>query len=436
MTARERFYSRLPAAFSHRDFRLLWAAKSASLIGDSVVTVALALFVIDLTGNPTDLGIVLVARTVPLVGLILIGGVWADRLPRHRLMMATDIVRFGLHGLLAALILFDAIHVWEIVVIEMLFGAAEAFFHPASSGLIPQTVPESEIQAANAFATTSENVADLIGPALATALVLGVGAGTAFALDAVTFAFSAVCLVGISPRIRSFEATDGPGSPGVLGEIRDGFREVRSRAWVWVTLVVFCVAVCCAYAPEIVLGPTVAEEQYGSVAVFGVLAAVFGAGSVVGSLVGIRWKPLHPMRLGMISILTWPPAFIFFALGVTLWVTIPMQIIAGVGFGLFGVWWMTALAERIPPQSLSRVTSYDWLVSLGLLPVGYVLAGPLANSIGASEVLAGGSAIALVSLSIGLLPRETRNLERLPQADPGARPPTLEHDTVGLLPRA
>src|SRR5271155_2089547 len=126
----------------HRDFRFLWLAQSSSVIGDRIVTVALALFVIDLTGSATDLGLVLAAQVLPFVAFLLIGGVWADRLPRHRVMVATDLVRFALHALLAALIFAGTVAIWQLVVIEMLFRSAEAFFRPAANGLLPQTVPE------------------------------------------------------------------------------------------------------------------------------------------------------------------------------------------------------------------------------------------------------------------------------------------------------
>src|SRR4051795_7965708 len=126
----------------HRDFRLLWLAQSSSVIGDRIVTVALALFVIDLTGSPTDLGLVLAAGTVPLVGFLLIGGVWADRLPRHRVMIVTDVVRGGLHALLAVLVLSGRAEIWQMVCIEAVHGAAHAFFRPAYTGLVPQTVPD------------------------------------------------------------------------------------------------------------------------------------------------------------------------------------------------------------------------------------------------------------------------------------------------------
>jgi len=396
----------------HRDFRLLWLAQSTSVIGDRIVTVALALFVIDLTGNATDLGLVLSAHALPMVAFLLIGGVWADRLPRHRVMVATDLARFALHALLAVLIFTDAVHIWQIVVIEMLFGTAEAFFRPAAAGLLPQTVPESEIQEANAVTTTFSNIAEFVGPALATALVLGVGAGTAFAVDAASFLVSAAFLIRVRPRRRAVAETVMPRATVWL-ELRQGFREVRARSWVWATLLAFCVALFVGFAPWAVLGPTVATEQYSSIGFYGLVTAALGAGTIAGSLIGIRWRPRHPMRLAMLAILLWPVAMILFAAGVTLVVVTPAFVIAGAGVALFDVWWLTALAERIPADKLSRVTSYDWMVSLGLMPLGYLLAGPLAGAFGAEEVLLGGSAVALLALAMGLLPAETRMLERI-----------------------
>ena len=382
------------------------------MIGDRIVTVALALFVIDLTGSATDLGLVLAAHALPLVAFLLIGGVWADRLPRARLMIATDLARFTLHGLLAVLIITGEVRIWQVVAIEMLFGTAEAFFRPAASGLLPETVPESEIQEANALTTMFSNIAEFMGPALATALVLGVGAGAAFATDAATFLISAAFLAGVRPRRRGPKpAAARRGS--VWREVREGFDELRSRAWVWATLSAFCIAVFVALAPWYVLGPSVAEEQYGDIAVYGLVAAALGAGTIGGSVIGIRWRPRYPMRLGVIFALLWPLATLVFAAGLSLFVVLPATVIAGTGIALFDVWWLTALAERIPPGRLSRVTSYDWMLSLGLLPLGYILAGPLAARFGAVEVLVGGSVLGLLALAMGLLPRQTRMLEQL-----------------------
>lgn len=404
----------------HRDFRYLWLAQSSSVIGDCIVIVALALFVIELTGSATDLGLVLAAQSLPLVAFLLIGGVWADRLPRHRVMVATDLVRFTLHALLAVLIFTGSVQIWELVVIEALFGTAEAFFRPAANGLLPQTVPEAEIQPANGLSSLSNNIGEFAGPALATVLVLGLGAGWAFALDAGTFLLSAGLLARVRPRRRATAAgvEDVPERATVWTDIREGSREIRSRVWVWGTLAAFCAALFTGLAPWFVLGPVVAHEQYGDVGVYGVVAAALGVGTIVGSLLGAGWRPRYPMRSAMLAILLWPASAVLYAAGVTLFLVIPTTIVGGTGIALFDVWWVTALAERIPPEKLSRVSSYDWMVSLALLPLGYVLAGPLSHALGAVEVLLGGSALACLALAAGLLPRETRMLERLDDAEP------------------
>ncbi|MDX6623564.1 MAG: hypothetical protein QOE75_1496 [Solirubrobacterales bacterium] len=402
----------------HREFRLLWLAQSFSMLGDRIITVALALFITDLTGDATDLGLVLAAHALPLVAFLLIGGVWADRLPRKQLIVVTDLVRFVLHGTLAALIFLGEAQVWQVIVIEILFGTAEAFFRPAATALVPQTVPEPEIQEANALIGMSNNVAEFAGPALATVLVLGVGAGMAFAIDAATFVVSALFTIRIRPRRRELSAAEEAAAEleragGMWSELRAGYAEVRSRVWIWATLASFSVTVCFGVGPFFVLGPVVAEQHYGSVGIFGVMEACLGAGLIVGSLLAIRWRPLHPMRLAMLFACIWPPGILVFALGVPLAAVLPLVVAGGVGLALFETWWLTALAERIPPDKLSRVTSYDWMVSLGLLPLGFVLAGPLANSLGAVEVLVAGTTVAAVAAVAGTLPRETRNLRRI-----------------------
>jgi MFS family permease len=423
--------SGLFSVLRHRDFRLLWLAGLASVLGDRIVTVALALFVIDLTGNATDLGIVLAAHAIPLVGFMLIGGIWADRVPRHRLMVLTDLIRFVLHAALAALIISGEVAIWHVVVIEALFGTAEAFFRPASTAVIPQTVPESEIQEANALVGMSNNICEFAGPALATALVLGVGAGEAFAVDAATFLISAALLVRMSPRRREAAAgadlaEDRDEDDSMVAQLRAGYEEVRARAWVWATLIAACALVFFGLAPWFVLGPIVAEENYGGTDIYGIVTAALGAGTIVGSILGIRWRPRHPMRVGLVMGSLWCPMQVAYALGAPLGLVLPAAVVGGFGFALFDIWWLTALAERIPPDRLSRVSSYDWMLSLGLLPVGYLLAGPLADAVGAIEVLAVGSALAMAAWLLALIPRETRALERITPSG-GREPITGEH---------
>jgi MFS family permease len=397
--------------FRHRDFRLLLAGQSASTLGDRIVLVALALYVTDI-GSPSDVGIVLAAHALPLVAFLLIGGVWADRLPRHRVMLATDLIRFALHALLAVLIFTGGVEIWAIAVIEALFGMAEAFFRPAYTGLVPQTVPESEIQQAKATLGSVETLTEFAGPALATALVLGVGPGSAFAIDAATFLVSAAFLVRLRPRERG---AIGERST-VVTELREGWVEVRSRDWIWVIILAFSLALLTSFGPWQTLGPTVSLEQYDNRATFGIAASAVGLGTIIGAVVGFRWRPRHPLRTGMLLTLPWPVSLAAFALGLPVPLVLLIFLLDGVGVALFGIWWETALAERVPPHVLSRVTAYDWMGSLALLPLGYVLAGPLGEALGATNVLIGGSLIALASLVGALLVRDVRALTRLERA--------------------
>jgi MFS family permease len=393
-----------------RDFRLLFLGQSASNVGDQVVIVALALFITERTGSATDLGLVLGAQSAALVALLLFGGVWADRLPRHRIMIGCDVVRAALHATLAILIFTGTVQIWQMVVLEALFGAARAFFQPAYSGLLPQTVPEEEIVDARALTESSQNVAALLGPALATVLVLGIGAAFAFAFDAVTFVVSALLLAPLKPRSRGVVTV--PAS--VLHELRLGWREVAARDWVWVTIAVYTGAVLVVYAFWNTLAPVVCKDVYGSVGLFGVIASVEGAGAVLGAIAGVVWRPARPLRAGLLLALMWPLPGIELALAAPVALVLVTAVATGFGFATLMIHWETALARHIPPNALSRVSAYDWMGSLALLPVGQFIAGPLAQSYGARTVLGVGAAIGLGLLLLNLVPRSARELRAAP----------------------
>ena len=399
---------RFSQLWGHRDFRWLFISQTISTTGDRIVLVALALLVTERTGSTADLGLVLGVYTASHLAFVLFGGVWADRLPRHRIMLSTDLLRGLLHALVAVLIVTDVVAIWQLVAIEALFGAAEAFFRPAFAGLVPQTVPEELIQEANALTSLTSTIAEFAGPALATALVLAAGTGTAFAVDAATFLVSAALLALVRPRPRGEPAPRA----SLRSELREGFEQVRSRRWVWVTIAVLSFQLVGAYAPYVVLGPSVAAERWGDAAAYGWLAAAVGAGTALGALLALRWRPRHPLALGIALTVPFSLLLSLVALGIPLAVALAGGVCCGVGLALFGVWWQTALAERIPPAALSRVTSYDWLGSMALLPLGYVVVGALADGLGATEVMAGGGLLAAVVVLAGLLPRETRELTR------------------------
>ncbi|MFL6139911.1 MAG: MFS transporter [Frankiaceae bacterium] len=403
------------AALRSRDFRLLWLSQSASVIGDSLIIVAIGLFVTRYFGDPSDVGLVLAAYALPLVLLVLVGGVIADRLPRQTVMVVSDVVRGTLHGTLAVLIATGVVQVWHMVVIGLLYGTAEAFFRPAYTGLVPQTVAEHDIQSAQALGGVSRELAEFMSPALATVLVLGVGGAAAFGLDALTFAVSATLLV----RVRARQRGEAGQRSTVLRELREGWAAVRERSWVWGTIAAFSVALLVALAPFLVLGASVSRHVYGTEAVYGIVNAAWGIGTVSGAVIGARWRPRRPMLAGMLGAIPWPGAIALFAAGPPLPVLYPAMAVAGLGIGVFAVWWETALAQRIPPHLLSRVSAWDWMGSLALLPAGYLLAGPVARALGGVQVLVGGGLIGLVACTLGLLPRSTRALTRL---DEPARP--------------
>jgi predicted MFS family arabinose efflux permease len=385
-----------------------------------MVTLIIGLYVTQLTGSASAVGLVLGAYAAPLVLFLLLGGVLADRLPRRAVMIGSDAVRGLLHAIVALLIALDAAQVWHLVVIGLLFGSAAAFFRPAYTGLVPQCVPEELIQPAQGLSGISREASIIAGPAIGTALVIGVGAAAAYALDVVTFAVSIAFLLRVHPRER--------GVPGVrstiVEELREGWTAVRERAWVWATIAAFSVTLMCGVAPYFTLGAAIADDRYGDVAVYGLVQIMTGAGMVAGSLWGSRWRPRFPLRTAMAWTLPWPLCMMAFALGAPVGVLVATVVAGGVGLGLFGVWWETALAQRIPPHLLSRVSAYDWMGSFAFLPAGYVLAGLIGDAVGAPATLLVGACLCVVALAAGLLPRETRMLpqpasDRAPFADVG-----------------
>jgi hypothetical protein len=182
---------------------------------------------------------------------------------------------------------------------------------------------------------------------------------------------------------------------------------------VWVTIGAFTVGLLVGWAPYLTLGASVAKEVYGSTGVYGALSTALGAGTVIGSFAAMRWRPRHPLRFAFSWVLPWPVAVGAFALGVSLWAVVPLCLLAGFGLTLFDVAWETALAERIPAHALSRVSSFDWMGSLALMPLGYVVAGPLGAAVGNVEVVAVGAGVGMLVTLAGLVTPGVWRLERL-----------------------
>lgn len=383
-----------------RDFRLLWIGQATSAFGSGLVPVALAFAVIGLTGSPSELGLVLSAGLVSRVCLLLLGGVVADRLPRQHLMVAADALRAATQGTVAVLLLTGTAHVLELLVLFALYGAGDAFFSPASTGLVPETVSPARLQQANSLMGMGRDAARVSGPALAGLIVAGVGPGVAFAVDAATFLVSSVslALLHVAPFVRAGER------PGLLTDLRDGWRELASRRWVWLMILKFSIS-SLAIAPFFVLGPFVAEHELGGAAAWGAIGTCGAVGAVLGNVLAFRVRPPRPLFTGclVVSLYALAPALL-----ARPFPTAAIAAAAAIGFGAVGfsdTLWFTALQERIPPHALSRVSSYDWLGSLVLQPVGYALAGPIAATIGiAATLLAGAGVLASSSIGIAFTP--------------------------------
>jgi MFS family permease len=385
-------------ALQERQFRLLWAGQAVSAFGDGLYPVALAFAVVELTGSAADLGLVFMAVLIPRVVLVLGGGVWADRLPRQRVMLGADVLRCAMQALTAAFLFSGRDELWPLIALSVLYGAGDAFFQPAITGLVPETVRPDRIQQANALLSLTRNAFFLAGPVVAGVVVATGGSAWAIAVDAATFAVSAAFLAAMRlPQIARTERKP------FVAELRAGWREVRSRTWVWTSIVYFAIWNV-ALAPMFVLGPFVAKESLGGASSWGLIVTCAGVGSLVGAAAALRLKPRRPLATGFLlfGLVALEPALLAGPAS-----TAAIAAAAAVGFGgsAFGsALWFTALQERIPAGSISRVSAYDWLGSIVFKPAGYALIGPLVAALGTrSTLLVSAVVIAAASVAVSSL---------------------------------
>jgi MFS family permease len=395
-------------ALKERPFRLLFLGQAVSLLGDGMVGVALAFAVLEETGSASDLGIVLAARTVPLVAFLLVGGVWADRLPRRALMVTTDLIRLAAHGAMAALLIAGEPGIWSIALLAAIAGAASAFFNPAISGIMPAVVSTERLQQANALRGLTEAVGRIAGPALAGVLVVGVGPGWALAVDAATFGVSAAFLVAIPmPAHVPVE------SHSFLADLRDGWDDFRSRSWLWTTVASTTFGNM-LFAAYFVLGPLVADRELGGAGAWALIASAFGVGLLVGGVLLLHLDPHRPVLVATLAVAFYTLPLAFLAIPAPAAVTAIGALLAGAGLAVANNLWETTQQRHVPPELLSRVSSYDWFGSLAAVPVGMLLWGPIADAIGVSTALWFAFALQLSSILALFAVREVRELPAYP----------------------
>src|SRR5215471_12362012 len=405
---------RIPlGALQEREFRLFFTGQSVSLLGDAVALFALAWAVLDLTGSARDLGLVIAAKTAPLVVFLLVGGVFADRLPRRGVMVTADVARMTVQAATAALLVSHAARVWELIVLQALARTGTAFFNPASTGLTPMTVSAQRLQEANALRGMSMAATQLAGPALAGILIVTVGPGYALAIDAASFAVSALCLARLHLPLH---VKLPPQS--FARDLLDGWREFVARTWVWLTVVSVSLANM-MNAVWLVLAATWVKQGHGGAGAWTVILIVWAAGALVAGATMLRIKPRRPMLLAAVAAIPHAAPIILLALQLP-WQTIAAAaLVTGFGEMLFNTLWETSLQQHIPPASLSRVSAYDWFGSLLCEPLGLALAGVAAAAIGMSTTLWIAAAVDLAAIGAMLASPGVRRLQRLDQPRPG-----------------
>jgi predicted MFS family arabinose efflux permease len=388
-----------------RPFRLVFGAHVVSLVGDGIVPVALAFAVLDLSRSPSALGIVLAARTVPLVVCVLAGGVVADRRSRRQVMIAADLVRLVSQGLLGALLVSGAARVWEVAALQAVLGGASGFFNPAASGIVPMVVSGARLQEANALRGIAMAAGQVAGPAIGGVLVATVGAGEALLLDAASYAASAALLA----RVRVTETRAGGPPASFFAELREGWGELVSRTWVWTIIAGFSLANFVQGAFS-VLGPVVAKRELGGVGAWATILACRGAGQVIGGVAALRIRARRPLLVGVLACEVSAAPLLLLAPPAPTAVIAAGALASGAGVFVFLALWETALQRHIPLAALSRVSAYDWFGSLVFAPLGLALAGPVAAGVGIAATLWIAGALELVSVGALLAVRDIRRL--------------------------
>jgi len=384
----------------HRDFRVLWAGMAVSLLGDGIFLVAIAWESYLLWNAPTALSIVGIGMALPMVLLLLPGGVVSDRYDRRRVMLWADGVRAAAVAALAALVLVGGLRFWELVALVAVYGIGTAFFTPAFEAIVPDLLPSSDLPAANSLDQFVRPIAlRLAGPMVGGALVAA-GPGLAFAVDAATFAASLVAVVRIAPR-RDHRAQATSSS---FGAVREGLRFVRQRVWLWGTLAAAAGAYLVFLGPaEVLLPYLVKNDLHASADTLGFVFAAGGIGAIGSALwMGRRG---HPRRDITVMYVTWTLAtlaIVGYGLAAAAWQLMLACLVFNALETAGTIVWATVKQRHVPSALLGRVSSLDWFISIGLLPVSFALTAPVAAFAGVRATLVGagllGAAITLAAL--------------------------------------
>jgi MFS family permease len=389
-----------------RDFRLLLVDRLLApfSVGFSIVGVSFA--VLKVTGSTADLSYVIAAQTAPMLVFSLVSGVFADRLRPQRVIIAGNlavVVGEGVFGLL--MLVTGHPPLWAMISLEAVNGIGGAMFYPASQALLPQLVPDTLLQEGSSISRLAMNTGQMTGAAAGGVLVAAAGPGWALTL----------CALGMSGTVPLMLAVKGARRlrpvfldkrSSMVGELREGWGEFRKHTWLWATVIQYCLVMMAWNGGFMVLGPVVARAHLGGAAAWGAISAADALGLILGGLISLRYTPRKPMLFVVCT------GGIFALSPLVLGLIAPLPVICLTAFGLgtlaevMMVQWTVAMATRIPSDKLARVSSYDAFGSLAAMPLGALVAGPLAASIGVPATQFAAAAVIVVASACTLIPRE------------------------------
>ena len=357
-------------------FRLLFAARAISYVGTYLAPIAVAFAILRNGGGATAVGLSFAAWTLAQVAMLSFGGVVGDRLPRRVVMVGSDTASTVVRTAMGVLLLSGHAQVWELIALQACGGAAVAFYSPASYGLVREVVPEEQLQRANALLAIARYGAFPLGTAIGGSIVVLIGTGTALLVDAGTYATSALLLSRID-----VESIAKAGA-GFFRELKDGWSAFVEQTWVWVLVLYVSFYFLITYAPFFVLGPYVAQHSMHGARSWTFVATGEAVGSLLGALVGLRWRPRMPMVTTGFFLMVSAVQNLVLAFHPTTVLLTPAAAGSGFAFALGSIVWDTTLQRAIPPEKLARVASYGWMGAMVFLPAGYALAGPISTAIG------------------------------------------------------
>jgi predicted MFS family arabinose efflux permease len=387
-----------------RDFRILLADRLLAPFANGFSIVGVSFAVLRVTGSTADLSYVIAAQAAPMLVFSLLSGVFADRLRPQWVIIAGNLCVVAGEGTFGLLMVISG-HppLWAMISLEAVNGIGAAVFYPASNALLPQIVPEPLLQEGSSISRLAMNAGQMTGAAAAGVLVAATGPGWALTLCAIAMSGTVPLMLMVK---SGGQARVGGQAGDMLAELREGWTEFRKHTWVWATVLQYCVVMMAWNGAFMVLGPVVARAHLGGAAAWGAISAAEALGLIVGGVISLRYIPRRPMLFVVATGGT-------FALSpLVLGLTAPLVVVGAVSFaiGLLGevmmVQWTVAMATRIPPDKLARVSSYDAFGSLAAMPVGALVAGPLAAAVGVSSTEFAAAALIVAASACTLLPRD------------------------------